>query len=126
MKVWKILLAIIGGGLLFILLIVGIIAGALSLIDTPEKKVSQGRVLTINFGENIVDAPRIDAFGFDAISMDVNTPITLYQTLAAIEKAAKDSSIKGICIRPDGAGKEQSSGQPLHRHPGGCQGSGPG
>lgn len=104
MKVWKILLAIIGGGLLFILLIVGIIAGALSLIDTPEKKVSQGRVLTINFGENIVDAPRIDAFGFDAISMDVNTPITLYQTLAAIEKAAKDPSIKGICIRPDGAG----------------------
>ena len=106
MKVWKILLAIIGGGLLFILLIVGIIAGALSLIDTPEKKVSQGRVLTINFGENIVDAPRIDAFGFDtmSISMDVNTPITLYQTLAAIEKAAKDPSIKGICIRPDGAG----------------------
>ena len=106
MKIWKIFLAIIGGGLLFILLIVGIIAGALSLIETPTKELSNNRVLTINFAENIVDAPRINMFEFDPmnISMDVNTPITLYQTLAAIEKAAIDPTIKGICIRPDGVG----------------------
>ena len=106
MKIWKIFLAIIGGGLLFILLIVGIIAGALSLIETPAKELSNNRVLTINFAENIVDAPRINMFEFDPmnISMDVNTPITLYQTLAAIEKAAIDPTIKGICIRPDGVG----------------------
>jgi protease-4 len=38
------------------------------------------------------------------MNMNYVQPITLRQMLTAIENAAIDQTIKGICIRPDGIG----------------------
>lgn len=105
MKFWKIFFGIIGGGILFILLIIGVVAGVFAILDKPTKGGTTGNtVLCINFAEDIIDAPLVDPLSASFVNINAFEPITIYEALAAIERAESDSSIKGIYIRPDGLG----------------------
>ena len=67
-------------------------------------------VLYINIAEDITDAPSATPLGaFDPSTMTFNTPVTLLQALSAIEHAAQDSRIKGICIYCNGMGTISAS-----------------
>lgn len=92
---------IIGFGLLIIFLI-SLIVGAISSLPTTEVNVSEDSVLYIDFSTPIVDSPATSLFSTIDASMNIVEPITMLQVFAALEYAAEDSRIKGICIAPSG------------------------
>ena len=62
-------------------------------------------VLYINLTEDITDAPTASPLGaLDATTMTLSEPVTILQTLTAIENASADGRIKGICIYCSGDG----------------------
>ena len=62
-------------------------------------------VLYINLTEDITDAPTASPLGaLDATTMTLSEPVTILQTLTAIENASTDGRIKGICIYCSGDG----------------------
>ena len=62
-------------------------------------------VLYISLDENITNAPGASAMGsFNITDASFDISVTLLDVLAAIERAATDDRIKGICIKPSGAG----------------------
>lgn len=84
---------------------IGSLVSALLDMNVEGEGVKQESVLYINIGENIVDAPMASPLGgIDPMSMSVSEPLTLLNVLTAIERAATDENIKGICIYADGAG----------------------
>ena len=84
---------------------IGSLVSALLDMNIESEGVKQESVLYINIGENIVDAPMASPLGgIDPMSMSVSEPLTLLNVLTAIERAATDENIKGICIYADGAG----------------------
>ena len=84
---------------------IGSLVSALLDMNIESEGVKQESVLYINIGENIVDAPMASPLGgIDPMSMSVSEPLTLLNVLTAIERAAADENIKGICIYADGAG----------------------
>lgn len=84
---------------------IGSLVSALLDMNVESEGVKQESVLYINIGENIVDAPMASPLGgIDPMSMSVSEPLTLLNVLTAIERAAADENIKGICIYADGAG----------------------
>lgn len=84
---------------------IGSLVSALLDMNIEGEGVKQESVLYINIGENIVDAPMASPLGgIDPMSMSVSEPLTLLNVLTAIERAATDENIKGICIYADGAG----------------------
>ena len=92
---------IIGFGLLIVLLI-SIIIGAISSLPKTDVMVSENSVLYIDFSTPIIDAPATSLFSTIDASMNIVEPITMLQVFAALEYAAEDSRIKGICIAPSG------------------------
>lgn len=92
---------IIGFGLLIVLLI-SIIVGAISSLPKTDVMVSENSVLYIDFSTPIVDAPATSLFSNIDASMNIVEPITMLEIFAALEYAAEDSRIKGICIAPSG------------------------
>lgn len=92
---------IIGFGLLIVLLI-SIIVGAISSLPKTDVMVSENSVLYIDFSTPIVDAPATSLFSTIDASMNIVEPITMLEIFAALEYAAEDSRIKGICIAPSG------------------------
>lgn len=100
------LLAVVVGGiattLFFIFAGVGMVA---SLGSTPELPTPANSVLYIDLNENIVDSPSASPLGvFNTETMTFESPVTLLGALTAIEKAATDPSIAGICIHQNGVG----------------------
>ena len=100
------LLAVVVGGiattLFFLFAGVGMIA---SLGATPELPTPANSVLYIDLNENIVDSPAASPLGtLNPETMTFEAPITLLSALTAIEKAATDPAIAGICIHQNGAG----------------------
>lgn len=84
---------------------IGSLVSALLDMNVEGEGVKQESVLYINIGENIVDAPMASPLGgIDPMSMSVSEPLTLLNVLTAIERAATDENIKGICIYADGTG----------------------
>jgi protease-4 len=84
---------------------IGSLVSALLDMNVESEGVKQESVLYINIGENIVDAPMASPLGgIDPMSMSVSEPLTLLNVLTAIERAATDENIKGICIYADGTG----------------------
>ena len=68
-----------------------------------EMGIKEESVLYINIGENITDSPSSSPLsGFDPMSMSVTESLPLLKVLSAIEQAASDDNIKGICIYTDG------------------------
>ena len=109
MNFWKtfgaaMLAVVIGFVALFaILLFMGI--RLISSFDTQPPTVAEQSVLYIDLAEDIVDSPRMSSFtNFDVQTLTLVQPITILEALSAIEYAATDSNIRGICIRQDGEG----------------------
>lgn len=92
---------IIGFGLL-IFVIIGLIVALLSSLPSDNTTIPNNSVLCIDFNAPIVDAPATSLFSSLDSSMNIVEPITMLQVLAALEHAAEDSRIKGICIAPSG------------------------
>ena len=79
-------------------------------LNVETETLPDQSVLYINLSENITDAPATSALGtLDPTSMTFSESITILQTLTAIENAAKDERIKGICIYCNGAGTISSA-----------------
>ncbi|MBQ8493236.1 MAG: signal peptide peptidase SppA [Alistipes sp.] len=109
MNFWKSfsasLLAIAVGIGLFVFIFIAMIGGLVSLFETEQPAVAKQSILCIDLAEDIIDAPMTSPLGsFDATNMTFFEPITIMEALAAIESAATDDNIKGICIKIDGAG----------------------
>jgi protease-4 len=110
MKFWKSfgasLLAVIvamGTALCFVF-VLGLVFILSFNIDMGEGVPKQS-VLYINLTEDISDAPTASTFGtFDPTAMTFSEPITILEALTAIENAAVDGRIKGICININGTG----------------------
>ena len=84
---------------------IGSLVGALLEMNAGESGVKSESILYINIGEDITDAPTSSPLGgFDPMSMSVTETLPLLKVLSAIEQAASDENIKGICIYADGAG----------------------
>ena len=84
---------------------IGSLVGALLKMNAGESGVKSESILYINIGEDITDAPISSPLGgFDPMSMSVTETLPLLKVLSAIEQAASDENIKGICIYADGAG----------------------
>ncbi len=74
-------------------------------LDVETDTLPNQSILYINIAENITDAPPASALGtLNPTSMTFNEPISIVQALTAIENAAKDGRIKGICIYCNGLG----------------------
>ncbi len=74
-------------------------------LDVETNTLPNQSILYINIAENITDAPPASALGtLNPTSMTFNEPISIVQALTAIENAAKDGRIKGICIYCNGLG----------------------
>lgn len=107
MKFWKIFFAallavVIGSGITFVLsLIFGF--SLLASFGGEATITPKDSVLYIDLKESVVDSPNVMPM-VDVNSMTVQTPITILQTLSAIEYAATDPNIKGICIYQNGLG----------------------
>ncbi|MBR2367563.1 MAG: signal peptide peptidase SppA [Alistipes sp.] len=109
MNFWKIffasLAAIVFSSLVTLFFFISAGAGFMASFSTPPVTQPTNSVLYIDFGENVIDAPmKSPMSSIDIMNMNLSEPITLREVLTAIEKAATDSSIKGICIRIDGLG----------------------
>ena len=95
---------LVGSGIIFIFsLIFGF--SVLALFSTPQTTVAEKSVLCINLNENIVDSPAISPLSnLNAQSMSIDTQLTSFQALSAIEHAAQDENIVGIYIYLNGGG----------------------
>lgn len=109
MDFWKsfgasLLALVVGTGIIFFIMIASI-GGLVALFDTEEPTIAKESILYIDFAEDIIDAPLISPLGrLDTANMTFSQPITIMEALAAIENAATDDNIKGICIKIDGVG----------------------
>lgn len=82
---------------------IGSLLSALLSMNMDEMGINEESVLYINIGENITDSPSSSPLsGFDPMSMSVTESLPLLKVLSAIEQAASDDNIKGICIYTDG------------------------
>ena len=109
MNFWKTfgasLLAFAVTSVVVIVIIVSLIFNMLLSLNFEMEDVRDESVLYIDFTEDINDAPSTSAFGvLDPTSMTMSEPLTLLQVLSAIENAAQDSRIEGICINCYGEG----------------------
>lgn len=109
MNFWKVFLAsmlsiFVAMGLVFIILICAGVSLVASL-DPIKDGNKANSVLYIDFADDIIDAPLVSPLGaFDSENMAFSEPITMLGVIAALEYAAEDPNIKGICISPTGMG----------------------
>ena len=89
---------IIGFGLLFIGTIVIIVSSITSMIPDDKVTTQNESVLYFDLSNPIIDSPMTSIFTNMQYSIDGAEPITMLKALAALEYAAKDDNIKGICI----------------------------
>ena len=109
MNFWKIFFAsfaaIIVATIVSTFLLISMGVASLATFGLSEMHNTKNSVLCIDFAEDIIDSPQHSAVSsVDIMNMNYSQPLTLRQVLTAIESAATDPNIKGICIRPDGLG----------------------
>lgn len=92
---------IIGFGILIFGTIV-LIIGAIASLPKENSVIADNSVLYIDFNTPIVDAPATSLFASIDSSMNIVEPLTMLKVFAALEYAASDDRIKGICISPSG------------------------
>lgn len=92
---------IIGFGLL-IFGTIALVVGAIASLPSEDTTISGDSVLYIDFNTPIVDAPATSIFTSIDSSMNIVEPITMLKVFAALEHAATDDRINGICIAPSG------------------------
>ena len=92
---------IIGFGIL-IFGTIALIVGAIASLPKDNTLIAEDSVLYIDFNTPIIDAPVTSLFSSLDAEMNIVEPITMLKVFAALEYAAEDSRIKGICIAPSG------------------------
>lgn len=92
---------IIGFGIL-IFGTIALIVGAIASLPTEDTSISNDSVLYIDFSAPIVDAPATSLFSSFDEDMNIVEPVTMLKVFTALEYAAEDSRIKGICISASG------------------------
>ena len=92
---------IIGFGIL-IFGTIALIVGAIASLPTEDTSISNDSVLYIDFSAPIVDAPATSLFSSFDEDMNLVEPVTMLKVFTALEYAAEDSRIKGICISASG------------------------
>ena len=107
MNFWKTFLAalaavVIGSGVVFILsLIFGF--SLLASFGGETTITQKNSVLYIDLGESIIDPPNVMPT-IDINSLSMESSITILQALSALEYAAVDPNIEGVCIYQNGLG----------------------
>ena len=107
MNFWKTFLAalaavVIGSGVVFILsLIFGF--SLLASFGGETTITQKNSVLYIDLGESIIDSPNVMPT-IDINSLSMESSITILQALSALEYAATDPNIEGVCIYQNGLG----------------------
>ena len=111
MKFWKIFGATMAAcGCCMVITIIAFMILSSKLVslfnlNIEEDRVEPQSVLCIDFAEDIINSPKQSLLGgFDATTLSFEQPITIMHAMAALEQAAEDSNIKGICIRLNGSG----------------------
>ncbi len=107
MNFWKTFFAaliavVIGSGIVFVLSIIfgfSLLASFGGETTTTQKN----SVLYIDLGESVVDSPNVMPT-IDINSLSMESPITILQALSALEYAAVDPNIEGVCIYQNGLG----------------------
>ena len=92
---------VIGFGVLIVGTIT-LIVGAITSLPKDNTTTLDNSVLYIDLNTPIVDAPATSLFTSLDASMTIVEPITMLKVFAALEYAAEDDRIKGICIAPSG------------------------
>lgn len=92
---------IIGFGILIFGTII-VIIGAIASLPKDNTIVADDTVLYIDFNTPIVDAPATSILSSLDAEMNLVVPVTMLKVFAALEYAAEDDRIKGICISPSG------------------------
>ncbi|MBR4046514.1 MAG: signal peptide peptidase SppA [Alistipes sp.] len=93
---------IIGFGLLIFGTIAIIVGAVVSMVPEDKVTTSGDSVLYFNLSSPIIDSPMTSIFSSFEYSIDGEEPVTMLQSLAALERAAEDDNIKGICINISG------------------------
>ena len=107
MNFWKTFLAalaavVIGSGVVFILsLIFGF--SLLASFGGETTITQKNSVLYIDLGESIIDSPNVMPT-IDINSLSMESSITILHALSALEYAAQDPNIEGVCIYQNGLG----------------------
>ena len=84
---------------------VGSLMGIALSLNSSDTVIKGDSILYIHVNSNITDAHMSSPMGgFDPMSLSVSESVTLLNVLSAIEHAATDANIKGICIYTDGVG----------------------
>ena len=109
MNFWKTfgasLLAFVVASALVVGAVVGLIFNILLSFNIETETIPSQSVLYINIAEDVTDAPPSSPLGvIDTTTMTFTEPVTILQALTAIENAANDDRIKGICIYCEGLG----------------------
>lgn len=109
MNFWKTfgasLLAFVVASALVVGAVVGLIFNILLSFNIETETIPSQSVLYINIAEDVTDAPPASPLGvIDTTTMTFTEPVTILQALTAIENAANDDRIKGICIYCEGLG----------------------
>ena len=89
---------IIGFGILIVGSIVILVGAVVSMIPEDKVTTNSESVLYFDLSTPIIDAPMASMFSSMQFSIDGAEPVTMLKTLAALEYAAEDDNIKGICI----------------------------
>lgn len=92
---------IIGFGLL-IFGVIALIVGAIASLPKEDSMIAENSVLYIDFATPIVDAPATSLLSSLDAEMNIVQPITMINIFSALEYAAEDNRIKGICISASG------------------------
>lgn len=109
MNFWKTfgasLLALVVVSVISAIGLVGVCLVFIFSLDMETETIQDNSVLYINLAEDITDAPQASPIGsFNINAMTLTDSMSLLQVLTAIENAADDDRIKGICINCDGMG----------------------
>lgn len=111
MNFWKIFGATMAacGSCMVVIIVIFMIYGtsyfSLLNMDIEQEKVEPQTVLCIDFAEDIIDAPLVSPLSYlDPTTLAISEPLPLIHALSAIENAAIDENIKGLCIRLNGPG----------------------
>lgn len=92
---------IIGFGILIFGTII-LIVGAIASLPKESDIIAEDTVLYIDFATPVVDAPATSIFTSLDANMNIVQPVTMLNIFTALEAAAEDSRIKGICISMSG------------------------
>lgn len=109
MNFWKIfgasLLAIVVASVLSGVVFLCFCVSLLFSLEFETNVVPERSVLYINLSEDIIDGPPTSTMGvLDTSTFTFSQPVTILETLTAIENATKDDRIKGICLNCNGMG----------------------